>query len=284
MNVMKTWMITGANSGFGRILTEKLLERGDRVAATVRRPETLADLSAAHGDRLLIVTLDLRDGAAIEAAVSKSFDAFGRVDFAVSNAGYGVFGAAEEASDVEMKEIIDTNLIGSIRLIKALLPRLRAQGGGRILQVASEGGQIAYPGFSLYHATKWGIEGFVESVAQEVRGFGIQFTIVEPGATRTNFGAGIVMSEPMDAYDGTPPRALIAAAQSGDWVIAGDPVRMVDAIIASTEREDAPLRLTLGVDAYHHVRDGLTARLAALEAQKDIALASDYTADELARL
>ncbi|THV21323.1 SDR family oxidoreductase [Peteryoungia ipomoeae] len=281
---MKTWMITGANSGFGRILTETLLKRGDRVAATVRRPEALADLSADYGDRLLVLALDLRNGPQIEAAVGEAFDRFGRIDVAVSNAGYGVFGAAEEASEEELTQIIETNLIGSIRFIRALLPRLRAQGGGRVLQVASEGGQIAYPGFSLYHATKWGIEGFVESVAQEVRGFGIEFTLIEPGATRTNFAAGLVVSKPLQAYEGTPPRALLAAAENGTWVIAGDPVRMVDAIVASTELAEAPLRLTLGVDAYHHVRKALSDRLAALEAQKDVALASDYTPAELSRL
>ncbi|MCL6706921.1 SDR family oxidoreductase [Pseudomonas sp. R2.Fl] len=279
---MKTWMITGANSGFGRVLAEKLLARGDRVAATVRRPETMADLSATYGDRLLVASLDLRNGPAIETAVNDIFARLGRVDVVVSNAGYGVIGAAEEATDEELVQVVETNLIGSMRLIRAVLPRLRGQGGGRILQVSSEGGQYAYPAFSLYHATKWGIEGFVESVAQEVRGFGIQFTLVEPGAARTNFGGGLVRATPMADYDDSPAHALIKAADSGQWVIAGDPVRMVEAMISSADTAEAPLRLTLGADAYRHVRSALTERLAALEAQKEIAFSADFPPEELA--
>lgn len=279
---MKTWMITGANSGFGRILTEKLLERGDRVAATVRRPETLSDLVARHGDRLHVETLDLRNAAQIGSAVDGIFARFGTVDVIVSNAGYGLVGAAEETSDDDVLAVLETNLIGSIRLIKAVLPHLRRQGGGRVLQVSSEGGQFAYPAFSLYHASKWGIEGFVESVAKEVAGFGIQFTLVQPGATRTNFGGSLVLATPMSAYDDTPAHAVIAAAGSGEWVIAGDPVRMAQAMIASADATEAPLRLTLGADAYHNVSTALKARLAALEAQKEIAVSADFSPEELA--
>ena len=150
----KTWFITGTSTGLGRILTERLLERGDRVVATLRRPGALDELLARHGDRLQVVTLDVTDVEAIRTAVADAFERMERIDVVVSNAAYGLFGAAEELSDAQIERQIATNLAGSIQLIRAVLPYLREQGGGRIVQVSSEGGQIAYPNFSLYHATK----------------------------------------------------------------------------------------------------------------------------------
>ena len=201
---MKTWFITGTSSGFGRILCEKLLKRGDRVVATLRRLNALDDLKAQAGDRLQIVSLDVANVEAVRRAIDRSFADFGRMEVVVSNAGYGLFGAAEEVTDDQVDRQINTNLIGSIALIRACLPHLRRQGGGHILQVSSEGGQMTYPGFSLYHATKWGIEGVVEAVAQEVEPFGLRFTLIEPGPTGTNFGAGLVKADPLPAYDETP--------------------------------------------------------------------------------
>lgn len=242
----QTWLITGASSGFGRGLTEKLLARGDHVAATVRRPEALDDLAAIHGDRLWVATLDVTDMAAVRRTAGQAFAKFGRVDVVVSNAGYGVFGAAEEATDEQVRHQIDTNLVGSIALIRAVLPHLRAQGGGRILQVSSEGGQIAYPAFSLYHATKWGIEGFGEAVAQEVAPFGITLTLVEPGPAGTSFGAGMVRPDILPDYERTPAGDIRRALATGEFKISGDPDKMVDAMIACADTNPAPLCLTLG--------------------------------------
>jgi NAD(P)-dependent dehydrogenase (short-subunit alcohol dehydrogenase family) len=179
----RTWLITGASSGLGRLMTERLLVRGDRVVATTRREDSLADLQWEHGDRLVVSVLDLTDTAGIRAVLASAFRQLGQIDVLVSNAGYGLFGAAEEVTDAQIDHQIATNLIGSIQFIRTAIPRLRQQGGGCIVQVSSEGGQIAYPNFSVYHATKWGIEGFIESVAQEVAPFGIDFIIVEPGPT-----------------------------------------------------------------------------------------------------
>lgn len=271
----KTWLITGTSSGLGRIMTEKLLARGDRVVATLRKHAALNDLKAEYGDALSIATLDVADTHAIHRVVTEAFNIYGRIDTVVSNAGYGLFGAAEEASSDQIRTQIDTNLIGSIELIRAALPHLRAQGGGRILQVSSEGGQIAYPNFSLYHATKWGIEGFVESVSQEVAPFGIAFTLVEPGPARTEFGGGLVAPVPMSVYDKTPAGDVRRAFASGAFEIKGDPIKMVDAIIASADQATAPKRLTLGAGAYASIRKALTERLAELEMQKDIAISAD---------
>lgn len=270
-----TWFITGTSSGIGRALTENLLARGDRVAATLRKSHALDDLKARYGDQLWTASLDVTDDAAIREVVGRAFAELGRIDVVVSNAGYALFGAAEEASDDQIRKQIDTNLIGSIQLIRAALSHLRAQGGGRILQVSSEGGQIAYPNFSLYHATKWAIEGFVESVSQEVAPFGIAFTLVEPGPARTGFAEGLVSPEPMAVYDKTPAGEVRRAVRSGAFAITGDPVKMAQAIVDSLATEPAPKRLLLGREAHGRVRAALLERLAALDAQQDIAYSTE---------
>ncbi len=271
----KTWFITGTSTGLGRLLTGQLLLRGDRVIATLRKPGALDDLLASYGDRLQILMLDITDTSAIRTAVGAAFAKAGRIDVVVSNAGYGLFGAGEEVSDGQIESQIATNLVGSIQLIRAVLPHLRAQGGGRIVQVSSEGGQIAYPNFSLYHATKWGIEGFVESVAQEVKPFGIDFLIIEPGPTSTEFGAGLDHAEPMDCYETTPAGEVRRAIASGDFAIKGDALNTVRAMIAAADEVNPPLRLALGSTAYVSVSQALTERLRVLEAQKDVTFSAD---------
>ena len=159
----RSWFITGVSSGFGRHLTEQLLARGERVAGTARKLATLDDLKAQYGDRFWLASLDVTDTPAIRRVVDEAFGVFGRIDVIVNNAGYALLGAAEEVSDEQIAHQLATNLLGSIQVVRAALPHLRAQGGGRILQVSSVGGQIAVPGLSLYHATKWGIEGFLEA-------------------------------------------------------------------------------------------------------------------------
>lgn len=274
---IRTWFITGINSGFGRIMTEKLLTRGDSVAGTARKPGQLDDLKAQFGARLWLTSLDVTDTPAVRKAVNDAFDHFGRIDVVVNNAGYGLFGAAEELTDEQISHQIDTNLIGSIQVIRSALPHLRAQGGGRILQVASEGGQIAYPNFSVYHATKWGIEGFVEAVAQEVGPFNIEFTIAEPGPARTSFGGGIVSPPPMKVYENTPSGEIRRAIEAHSFVLKGDPAKMVQAMIDTVDRSPAPKRLALGSGTYSSIRNALVSRLEALDAQKDITLSTDIT-------
>ena len=272
----KTWFITGTSSGFGRMMTESLLARGDCVAATLRKVEALDDLKAQHGERLWVARLDITDATAVRRVVDQAFRDLGRIDVVVNNAAYGLVGAAEELTDDQVRLQVDTNLIGSIQVIRAALPHLRAQGGGRVLQVSSEGGQIAYPAFSLYHATKWGIEGFVEAIAQEVAPFGITFTLAEPGPTRTDFGANIISPPALAAYDDTPAgevrRMVVGRAFS-----FSEPQGIINAMIDSVDQSPAPRRLVMGNGAYSRVRAALVDRLSALDAQKDIALAADGT-------
>ncbi len=272
---MKTWLITGASAGLGRIMTEKLLARGDRVVATIRRAGSLDALRASHGERLRIATLDLTDTVALRHEVSAAFEAFDRIDVVVSNAGYGLFGAAEEVTDDQINRQVATNLLASIQLIRACLPRLRDQDGGRIMQVSSEGGQIAYPNFSLYHATKWGIEGFVEAVAQEVAPFGIDFIIVEPGPTGTSFGASLDHAVPLAAYDATPAGEVRRAVAENSFSIKGDTDRTVDAMIAAADSRRPALRLALGSTAYRSISKALARRLDAVDAQREVAFSAD---------
>ncbi|MFG6078673.1 SDR family oxidoreductase [Erwinia sp. OPT-41] len=272
---MKTWLITGASSGLGRLMCETLLARGDRVFASVRDRAVLDGLSAIYGDRLQVTVLDLSMAATIKPTVEAAFAQAGSIDIMVSNAAYGLFGAAEELSDRQIERQIATNLTGSIQLIRAAIPFLRQQGGGRIVQVSSEGGQVAYPDFSLYHATKWGIEGFVEAVRQEVAAFGIDFLLVEPGPTATRFGAGLDIADALPAYRDTAAGKLRAALMSGEFVIKGDAEKCVTAMIAAADAASPPLRLPLGSTAYDNIEAALKMRLHALQAMKAVAYDAD---------
>jgi len=273
----RTWLITGVSSGFGRELTNQLLARGDRVVGTVRDVGKVADLINRYPEAFHAETLDVTDVAAIRGVVERSFARLEHIDVVVSNAGYGLFGAAEELSDAQIDHMIATNLVGSIQLIRAALPHLRAQGGGRVIQISSYGGQVAFAGNSLYHATKWGIEGFVESVAQEVAPFGIGMTIVEPGGARTAFrygGARVAKLTP--TYDNNPAHAFLRMLDPKNGLAPGDPVRMAARIIESVDIEPAPLRMALGSQALESTLSTLRKRIAGFEAQRELAASTDF--------
>ena len=276
-----TWFITGTSSGFGRLLTERLLARGDRVAATLRRPETLDDLRAESGGQLWTARLDVTDAAQVHQVVDDAFQQLGQIDVVVSNAGYGVFASVEEASDEQIRRVIDTNLLGSIWVIRAVLPHLRAQGHGRILQVSTAGGQATYPNFSYYHASKWGVEGFCETAAKEIAPFGLGLTIVEPGATPTGFGRALDTAPVMPEYDATPAGEVRRAVAGGTLALPGDPQKIAGAMIALVDSGETPLRLPLGSDTYDDIRAALAARLAEHDAHR--AVAYSVVRDELSR-
>ena len=277
----RTWLITGVSSGFGRTMTEQLLEAGETVVGTVRSTAKVVDLIKSYPETFDCRILDVTDVTAVEKVVGRAFDVHGRVDVVVSNAGYGLFGAAEELSDDEVAKIIATNLAGPITLIRAAIPRLREQGGGRIIQISSYGGTVAYPGNSLYHATKWGIEGFCESVAQEVGGFGIGMTIVEPGGARTEFRYGSAqVAHLMPEYDGTPAHDFLKMLDPANGLAPGDPARMAARIIESVDVEPAPLRMVLGSQALASSISALEGRLAGFRAQTELAASTDFPAGE----
>jgi NAD(P)-dependent dehydrogenase (short-subunit alcohol dehydrogenase family) len=277
----RTWFITGVSSGFGRQLTEQLLERGDRVVGTVRDTGKVADLLERYHETYRAELLDVTNTAAIHNVLERSFSELERIDVIISNAGYGLFGAAEELSDEQVEHIVATNLVGPIQLIRAALPHLRAQGGGRVIQISSYGGQVAFPGNSLYHATKWGIEGFVESVAQEVAPFGIGMTIIEPGGARTEFRYGSAqVAQLMPVYDQTPAHSFLKMLDPKNGLAPGDPARMAARIIESVDVEPAPLRIVLGSQALESTLATLRKRIEGFEAQTELAASTDFPPEE----
>jgi len=277
----RTWLITGVSSGFGRHLSEQLLTRGDRVVGTVRDTGKVTDLLDRHPETFRAEVLDVTDTPAMHRVVECSFAQLGRIDVLISNAGYGLFGAAEEFTDAQVDRIIATNLTGSIQLIRSALPHLRAQGGGRIIQISSYGGQVAFPGNSLYHATKWGIEGFVEAVAAEVAPFGIGMTIIEPGGARTEFRYGSAQVAHLTAaYDDTPAHSFLAMLDPANELAPGDPARMAARIIDSVTVDPAPLRMVLGSQALATTLSTLGKRIADFETQAELAASTDYPTEE----
>lgn len=272
-----TWFITAVNSGFGREMSQQLLARGHRVVGTVRELQSVDDLRERYPESFRRLPLDVTDIAAIPNVVRQAFAEYGRIDVVMNNAGYGLFGPAEGLTSEQIRDQIDTNLVGPIHVTRAALPHLRAQGGGRIVAMSTYGGQAAHPGASLYHASKWGLEGFFESLAAEVAFFDIGVTIVEPGSVRTAFRctAGARMGADLPAYKDSPIGALRARLADPAFAPNGDLEKMVRVIIASAHETPAPRRIVLGTDAYNMIHKALSERLAGLEAQKQQALSTD---------
>ncbi|GGR25924.1 SDR family NAD(P)-dependent oxidoreductase [Streptomyces roseolus] len=239
----KVWFVTGSSRGFGRRFVEAALSRGDRVAATARDAGSLSDLSERYGDAVLALPLDVTDKEAVFAAVGRAREHFGRLDVVVNNAGYGLFGAVEELTERALRDQLETNLFGALWVTQAVLPHLREQGGGHIVQISSTGGVAAWPLVGGYHASKWALEGLTESLAQEVSGLGIKVTLVEPGAYATDWGGpSAVRSEPIPAYDGVREAlgAFTAALDLGDPAAAGR------ALLEVVDSDAPPLRVFLG--------------------------------------
>lgn len=271
----KTFFITGPSSGFGWLLTERLLARGDRVVATVRKTGPLDDLQERYGDRLNEQLLDVTDTDAVWRVVDRAFQTMGRIDVVISNAGYGLLGTAEEVTDQQIDKLIATNLVGSIQVVRAALPHLREQGGGRIVQLASMGGQVSATMFSIYHATKWGVEGFIEAVSQEAVSFGIDFLIVEPAPTNTSIWAKSSQTEPMEAYQATVSGEVRRVMADGSFPVGNDIGKTVDAMIAAIDEHEPALQLTLGSEAYDSISKALSERSAALLDQRQVAMSAD---------
>ncbi|MFI5613727.1 SDR family oxidoreductase [Amycolatopsis sp. NPDC051903] len=264
----RVWFITGTSRGFGRQWAEAALARGDRVAATARDAATLKDLAETHGDRVLPLALDVTDKSAVDSAVARAHERFGRLDVVVNNAGYGLFGAIEEVSEQQARDQIETNLFGALWVTKAALPILREQGSGHFLQVSSIGGVLAFPNLGLYHASKWGLEAFSTSLAQEVAPFGVHVTIIEPTGYSTDWsGSSAVHAEPLDLYE---PARQARAARTRPGLV-GDPTATADAVLTLVDSDNPPLRLFLGRDLVPRVEQEYTARLQTWREWDDVA-------------
>jgi NAD(P)-dependent dehydrogenase (short-subunit alcohol dehydrogenase family) len=241
----KTWFITGTSRGFGREWAIAALDRGDKVAATARDTASLDDLAAKYGDALLPIALDVTDRDAAFAAVKQAHDHFGRLDVIVNNAGYGHFGMVEEVSEQEIRAQLETNVLGALWITQAALPFLREQGSGHILQVSSIGGISAFMTTGAYHASKWALEGLSQSLAQEVAGFGVKVTLIEPAGYSTDWsGSSAKHSAELPAYD--PVRQQAQEARKGRFPAPGDPVATRDAVLKLVDTDNPPLRMFLG--------------------------------------
>ena len=270
----KVWLITGVSSGFGYEMTKQLLENGDTVVGTVRNTKKVKDFIERFPNTFDCKILDVTDMKAVDQTVRDSFEKHGKIDVVVSNAGYGLFGCVEELSDEEIDHIIATNLVGSIALLKIAVPYMRKQGGGRLIQMSSYGGQIAYAANSMYHATKFGIEGFCESLAQEVAQFNIGVTIVELGGARTEFRYGSAkVAKLMPEYESC--HGFLNMLDPANGLAPGDPAKMAQRIIESTEKTPAPLRMVLGSQALSATIQRLSERIADYETQKELAASTD---------
>ncbi|WP_426593498.1 SDR family oxidoreductase [Cellulomonas sp. McL0617] len=266
----KTWFLTGTSRGFGREWAVAALERGDRVAATARDASTLDDLVATYGDAILPLTLDVTDRAADFAAVARAHEHFGRLDVVVNNAGYGQFGFTEELTEAELRDQMETNLFGAFWVTQAALPFLRAQGSGHIVQVSSIGGISAFPNIGAYHASKWALEGFSQALAQEVAGFGIHVTLVEPGGFSTDWGGSSARhATPLPAYDEF--RVQMQEARAKRIGTPGDPGSSAAAILRVVDAEVPPLRVFFGASPLGTAKADYTSRIATWEQWDDVA-------------
>ncbi|GAC1365133.1 MAG: hypothetical protein NVSMB3_13690 [Acidobacteriaceae bacterium] len=268
----KIWFITGASRGFGRIWAEAALLRGDRVAATARRVADVAGLAERFGDAVLPLSVDVTDAGQVRHAVEQAHAHFGRLDVVLNNAGYSLVGTVEEASEAEVRALFDANYFGTLRVIQAALPLLRRQGGGHIVGVSSSLGIVSVPLIGSYCASKWAFEALHESLAQEVRQFGIRVTMLEPGAYATDFGSpsSLKFARGLDAY--ADLRAQVFGRLSGSE--KGDPAATTEAILQIVDAEDPPLRFFVGSTGLPMARAAYAARLAMWEAWEGVSNAA----------
>jgi len=267
-----TWFITGTSRGFGRLIAEGALARGDRVAATARNRSTLDGLVTTYGDAVLPLSLDVTDRDAAFRTVLEAHEQFGGLDVVVNNAGYGHFGYVEELTESEARAQLETNVFGALWVTQAAIPLLRARGAGHIVQISSIGGIAAFPGLGLYHASKWALEGFSDALSQEVAPFGIKVTLVEPGGYGTDWaGSSSVHSTPDPVYQ--PQRDARAAYRAGN--VPGEPGGVAAAVLELVDADDPPLRFLAGNQAYDTAPAVYAQRLATWQAWEQLSRAAE---------
>lgn len=280
-NTDKVWLITRSSTGLGRALAQAVLERGYHLVATARQPEQLKELSGSfavakgnrYPDRVTTIALDVTKAQSIQQAVEAALSAYNRIDVLVNNAGYGTMGAIEEVSDDDIQRQFDTNLFGSLNLTRAVLPTMREQRSGHILNLSSVGGVAAWAGYGIYSATKFALEGMSEALAQEVKPLGIKVTIIEPGAFRTDFrGRSLVVPNHTISDYAETSHKTIQRTQANHGTQPGDPDKAAAAMIQVVESETPPLRLALGEDSVNLITQKLESMKAELEAWKAVSM------------
>ncbi|GLY38521.1 short-chain dehydrogenase/reductase [Amycolatopsis sp. NBRC 101858] len=277
----ENWFITGCSTGLGRALAEAVLGRGLRAVVTARDPAQVADLVARHGDRALVLPLDVTDHAQVADAVKQAEAAFGRIDVLVNNAGYGYLAAIEEGEDDEVRKLFDANVFGLADVTRAVLPGMRARRSGHVVNVSSLGGLAAFGATGYYHATKFAVEGLSESLAAEVAPLGIKVTIVEPAAFRTNWSGPSMRQSATRIDDYAETAGARRAATTATYGHQpGDPVRAAEAILTAVEAPEPPLRLLLGKAAYDIATARLDTLRAGFDAWRETTLGADFPAKE----
>ncbi|WP_375381021.1 oxidoreductase [uncultured Sphingomonas sp.] len=272
------WFITGCSTGFGHDLARLVLDRGWRCVVTARDKDKVADLVADAGDRALALTLDVTDQAQVDAAVAAATTAFGRIDVLVNNAGYGYQSSIEEGEDAEIRAQFEANVFGLFALTRAVLPAMRAQGSGHVINITSVAGLVGFPGSGYYAASKHAVEGFSDALHAEGKPLGIRVTCVEPGPFRTDWAGRSLKQTPnrIAAYADTAG-ARLASTSGYSGTQAGDPVRAGEAMIALTQMDTPPRQMVLGKWGFDAVTAKLKDRLAEIESQRDASLATDFS-------
>jgi NAD(P)-dependent dehydrogenase (short-subunit alcohol dehydrogenase family) len=272
----KVFFLTGSSRGLGRQIAEAALADGHRLVATARRPEALADLAERYGGQILPVALDVTDLDAATAAVAAGVEAFGRIDVVVNNAGYANLASVEDISLTDFREQIEANLFGVVNVTKAVLPVLRGQGGGRIIQVSSIGGRLATAGLSAYQAAKWAVGGFSEVLAREVGPLGIKVTVLEPGGMQTDWAGSSMRVPPVsEPYRATVGVMAALHHDGGRPPALGDPAKVAQVVLAVAAMDEPPLRLILGSEAYAYATAAAAARAESDAAWRDLTGSTD---------
>lgn len=272
----KVWFITGSARGLGRSLTEAVLASGYRVVATARKPEQLQDLAAQYPGQLLAVRLDVTDKAEIRTAVAAAIDQFGRIDVLVNNAGFGITGAAEAFTDEQVASQLEANLYGPIEITRAIIPHMRRQKSGRILQISSIGGRTGTPGITIYQAAKWGLSGFSEALAKELAPLGILVTAVEPGGFRTDWAGDSMSFAPfVEGYEASVEKVKQHFRGEG-FIPMGDPRKAARVMIELSENPEPPVHLVLGSEAVAILEQADAKRAADLQKWKPVSVSTDH--------
>lgn len=279
MHKSKVWLVTGSASGLGRHTVEAILASGDRLVATARDPRRLQDLVEKYGEQIRTAALDVVDESAAEAAVQLAVDAFGRLDVVVNNAGYGDTAPFEQVSSARFKALIDTNFFGVVNVTRAALPVMRRQKGGCILQISSVGGRLASPGNTGYHAAKWAVGGFTESLAQEVAPFGVRLCAIEPGGMRTNWGFRANQETPvlLPEYERSVG-AFIKAVASVWGNENSDPAKVAQVILQLADAEKLPTHLLIGSDAVQFAAQAEATRASEAKHWHEVSISTDAKA------
>lgn len=270
----RVWFITGSSRGLGRSLTAAVLAGGDLVAATARDPRQLNDLAAQYPDSIYPLQLDVTNNAQIIAAVESTIHKFGRIDVLVNNAGVGIIGAAEAYSDEQVRSQLDTNLYAPIAITRVVLPYMRQQRSGRILQISSIGGRVGSPGLTIYQAAKFGLGGFSEALAKEVKPLGILVTSVEPGGFRTHMMPSMSCAPEVEGYENTVGMR-IALFKNSNFIPAGEPGKAAKVLINLVDQPEPPVHLVLGSDAIHRIKEADAVRNVEMEKWLPVSISTD---------